>query len=59
MSHDPSEIILYADLLLKKHFLFALLYIIIYYYKYLKQLSKFFQDSFNEYKDQKISIYLK
>ncbi len=30
-----------------------------YYYKYLKQLSNLFQDYFNEYKDQKIGIYLK
>ncbi len=54
VSHDPSEIILIDLFAAQETFFFYH-----YYYKYLKQLSNFFQDSFNEYKDQKISIYLK
>ncbi len=53
VSHDPSEIILIYLFAAQETFFYH------YYYKYLKQLSTFFQDSFNEYKDQKISIYLK
>ncbi len=46
-------------MILQKSFFAAQFFFYHYSNKYLKQLSKFFQDSFNEYKDQKIIIYLK